>query len=133
MNTQAFKHIFTTDLEWFVLPPILLGQFRILYEKRRAVALATWGLLSPEAEKRPGEPSPRLSPADWKSGDRLWLVSVIAPFGHTEAMLKDLRMTALAGQSFKMHRVGPDGKKHVLEVPEHAVAKTEGAGSAVQQ
>ena len=60
-------------------------------------------------------------------------MSVIAPFGHTEAMLKDLRMTALAGKSFKMHRVGADGKKHVIEVPEHGAAKAEGAASAVQQ
>jgi hypothetical protein len=40
-------------------------------------------------------------------------VSVIAPFGHTEAMLREVRATALAGKSFKMHRLGPDGRKRI--------------------
>jgi cytolysin-activating lysine-acyltransferase len=28
---------------------------------------------------------------DWKSGDRLWVVEVIAPFGGAEEMVKDLK------------------------------------------
>ncbi len=33
----------------------------------------------------------RMRPQDWKSGDRLWVVEVIAPFGGADEMVKDLR------------------------------------------
>jgi cytolysin-activating lysine-acyltransferase len=111
MNTPAFRHMFLADLEWMVLPPILLGQFRIMYDGGKPVAFAAWGYLSEEAEARLQQPNPRLQPNDWKSGDRLWLVSVIAPFGHGEKMLEDVRRTALAGKSFKFHRHQPDGRR----------------------
>jgi hypothetical protein len=39
----------------------------------------------------------------------------VKPFGHREAALKELRETALKGKSFKMHRMGADGKR-VVEV-----------------
>lgn len=32
-----------------------------------------------------------LRPQDWKSGDKLWIVEVIAPFGGAEEMVKDLK------------------------------------------
>ena len=114
MNTPAYRHMFLTDLEWMVLPPIMLGQFRVFFADGRAVAFAAWANLSEEAEARLQEPSPRLAPADWKSGDRLWLVNLFAPFGHGEAALKELRETALKGKSFKMHRMGADGKRVVV-------------------
>jgi cytolysin-activating lysine-acyltransferase len=77
-----------------VLPPIMLGQFRVFFADGRAVAFAAWASLSAEAEARLQEPNPRLAPIDWKSGDRLWLVNLFAPFGHGEAALKELRETA---------------------------------------
>lgn len=115
MNIPAYRHVFLTDLEWMVLPPILLGQHRLFRAENRIVAFAAWAYLSEAAETRLQEPNPRLAPADWKSGDRLWLVDVFAPFGHQEVALKELRETAFAGKTFKMHRRGPDGRM-VVEV-----------------
>jgi cytolysin-activating lysine-acyltransferase len=56
-----------------------------LFADDRAVAFAAWAALSAEAETRLQKPNPRLAPVDWKSGDRLWLVNLFAPFGHGEA------------------------------------------------
>jgi hemolysin-activating ACP:hemolysin acyltransferase len=39
---------------------------------------------------------------------------VFAPFGHVDAALKELRETAFAGKSFKMHQTQPDGKRSVI-------------------
>jgi REP element-mobilizing transposase RayT len=69
-----------------------------------------------EAEARLQEPNPRLAPADWKSGDRLWLVSMMAPFGHAEMAVKELAETALKGQRFKMHRRRADGTASIEEI-----------------
>ena len=114
MNTPAFRHMFLADLEWMVLPPILLGQFRILYDGGKPVAFAAWGHLSEEAEARLQQPNPRLKPDEWKSGDRLWLVSVIAPFGHGEKILTEIQTSALSTQDFKYHRRGTDGNPSTI-------------------
>ncbi|HEY3917644.1 MAG TPA: hypothetical protein VGL83_07610 [Stellaceae bacterium] len=45
------------------------------------------------------------------------MIDVFAPFGQAEAALKELRETALAGKSFKMHRIQPDGQRKVIDVP----------------
>ena len=116
MNMPMYRHVFLTDLEWMVLPPILLNQYRLFRADNRVVAFAAWGHLSEAAEARLQEPSPRLAPTDWMSGDRLWLVNLFAPFGHTELALKELKETALAGKSFKMHRRGADGRVSVETV-----------------
>jgi len=115
MNTPMYRHVFLSDLEWMLLPPILLAQYHFYRTDRRIVAFTSWGYLSEAAEARLQEANPRLAPADWKSGERLWLVSVIAPFGHAEAALTELRATALKGKRFKMQRRLPDGKAIVEE------------------
>ena len=59
--------------------PIALGQYRIFRFDDIPRALITWARFGPEAEKRhvAGE---RLSPQDWRSGDHLWLIDLIAPY-----------------------------------------------------
>ena len=116
MNMPIYRHVFLSDLEWMVMPPILLGQYRIYRQGGRVVAFLAWAHLSEAAEARLQEPAPRLAPADWKSGDRVWLVNIFAPQGHAEAAVEELKRTALAGKSFKMHRTGADGRR-VVEVP----------------
>ena len=43
----------------------------------------------------------RLMPTDWKSGDSLWLIDFIAPFGGQEEMILDLKDKALNGRAIK--------------------------------
>jgi cytolysin-activating lysine-acyltransferase len=119
MASPSFRYTFLADLDWMVQPPILLNQHRLFRAEGRVVAFASWAYLSVEAEARLQEPNPRLAPADWKSGDRLWLVSMVAPFGHAEMAVKELAETALKGQRFKMHRLEAGGR---------AVVEVNGAG-----
>ena len=119
MNMPQYRHVFLADLEWMVLPPILLNQYRLFHAGNRAVAFAAWAYLSEEAEARLQGPNPRLAPAEWKSGDRLWLIDLHAPFGHQDLALKELCATALNGKPFKMHRWTPQGRQ-VVEVAAEA-------------
>ena len=41
--------------------------------------------------------------------NRLWLVTVTAPFGHAEKMLEELKTTSLAGKRFKFMRRDAQG------------------------
>src|SRR6516225_1359244 len=67
MNMPQYRHVFLADLEWMVLPPILLKQYRLFRAGDHVVAFAAWAYLSEEAEARLQGPNPRLAPAEWKS------------------------------------------------------------------
>ena len=79
MSSPAHRHLFLGDLEWLVLPPILLRQMRLWRRDGRPVAYASWAEVSEEVEKRILAGVVRLAPPDWNSGDRLWLIDVVAP------------------------------------------------------
>jgi cytolysin-activating lysine-acyltransferase len=118
MNMPQYKHVFLVDLEWMVLPPIVLNQYRLFRAENRVVGFAAWAYLSEAVEARLQAPNPRLAPTEWKSGDRLWLIDLHAPFGHQDVALKELRETALRGRRFKMHRWTPKGREVIEVIPE---------------
>ena len=100
-QSPLHKQFFIADLEWFVMTPILLKQFRLFYDKDKPIGVAFWATVSEEVEERLAAGTNRLRPQDWKSGDRLWVVEVIAPFGGAEEMVKDLKAKVFAGKEMK--------------------------------
>jgi cytolysin-activating lysine-acyltransferase len=47
----------------------------------------------------------RMRPQDWTCGDKLWLVEVLAPFGGTDEMLKDLTARVFADREVRFRVV----------------------------
>ena len=90
-----------------------------------------WAFLSEEAEAKLSQTPMRLRPDEWKSGDRCWVVEVIAPGATAEnkltaVMSSDLQKTGLKGRSFKFHRTDPaTGKRELVEVPKASFSMTQ--------
>jgi hemolysin-activating ACP:hemolysin acyltransferase len=82
-QSPAHKQFFISDLEWFVMTPLLL-QFRVFYAKDRPMGVVLWASVSDEVAERLASGTTKLRPQDWKSGDKLWVIEVIAPFGGAE-------------------------------------------------
>ena len=81
-------------------------------------ALATWALLSEDAEARIIEFGIRkLAPADWKSGDRLWLMDLLVAVGNGDHYLNELRSThpSFKDRKLKTLRPAPGGGMAVME------------------
>src|SRR2546422_5046513 len=91
MQSPVHRHLFLADLEYRVAPPLMLQQFRLYRRDNVPVAFVSWALLTEEVEKRVQSGAWRLQPADWRSGDRLWVVDLVAPHGGVAAVLEDLR------------------------------------------
>lgn len=126
-QSSAHKHFAIGDLEWLVMPPILREQFRVFHGESHPLGVALWAYLSEDAEMRMVEAAAsgagaRLRPDDWKSGDRLWLVELVAPFATpenklTEAMLADLVQNVFREEKIKLHVTDPNsGKREVREI-----------------
>ena len=90
-QSPKHKNFFVSDLEWLVMTPIMLRQFRVFYAPDRPIGVALWGYVNEAVEERLKTGQARMAPADWKSGETLWLVDIVAPFGGHDAMIKDLK------------------------------------------
>ena len=81
------KHLFLTDLDWAVVPPVALKQFHLWKRNDVPVAYACWAFLNDAAAERRRSGVRKLAPQEWKCGDQLWLFDLVAPFGGMEAAL----------------------------------------------
>lgn len=129
MSQSAYhKHFSLGDLEWMVMPAVLAEQFRIFRsEQGPPLGVALWAYLSPDIESRfvaqvESGAGARLKPDDWKSGDRLWLVEVIAPQASDgnnlmDVMVDDLARNVFPGKTLRFHTADRvTGKRVVREV-----------------
>lgn len=123
-QSQVHKQLFVGDLEWFCMPAILLEQFRMFYGPDRPAAVALWAQVSEETEQRLIAGGSRLRPDEWRGGDRLWLIELVAPFGGEAEIMADLKNSIFAGKTFKFHRSTPQGGRVVETVSAEPAAAT---------
>lgn len=115
-QSPAHRHaLFLGDLEWLVMPPLTLSQYRLFYTEGRPVGVAFWAFVSEQVEQRLAGGG-RLGANEWRSGERVWLVEIVAPFGGQDRMLADLQKTALAERKFRYVRMNAGGKRETVEV-----------------
>lgn len=110
LHSPAHKHIFVADLEWLVVPAVVLDQYKLYMKDNAPLAFASWAFVSEEVENRLAQGQMRLAPKDWKSGDRLWLIDLVAPFGGGKEVFRELREGVFAGRGIKQLLPRPDGK-----------------------
>ncbi len=104
-QSKVHKNLFISDLEWMVMPAILLEQFRIFYGPNSPAAVALWANVSAETDKRLRDGGSRLRADEWKGGERQWLIELIAPFGAEEEILEDLSGAVFGNKPFNFHTV----------------------------
>lgn len=129
-QSQGHKYLTLADLEWMLMPPVVLEQYKIYRDdKQRPAGVALWAYLNEEAEIKL-QAAGKISPVDWgnsaelsaekglekKEGGTLWLIELIAPFSNEankqkEKMLTDLISTNFKDTPFKMMRMNPETGK----------------------
>ena len=113
MRSPHYKEYKIGDLEWLLLPPISNHQFRIgevkLDEAHGGAtvpaSLVLWALVSPEVDKRLTETTvsePKLTPAEWTSGDIAWLVHAAGETRFVRAVVDQLMATTFKNRTLKV-------------------------------
>jgi cytolysin-activating lysine-acyltransferase len=92
LMTQSPRHkaIPLGDLEWLLMPAILLRQFRIFYHGEQPVGVALWALADDLVAKRIDGGDKRLAAVEWKSGTNMRIVELVAPFGGEAEMREQM-------------------------------------------
>lgn len=122
-QSPMHKHFSLADLEWMIMPALILGQYRIFRDGEKPVGVALWAYLSEESEKKLESGVGRLRPDEWKAGSHvdkekgiaggeggsLWIVDLICPFSTEEnkllqKCLGDLVATVFKGKTVKFHQ-----------------------------
>jgi len=109
------KYTFLSDLEWRIMPSLLLDQAKLYVRDEMPLAYVSWGKLSEEVAMRYRTAPHKLLPADWRCGEQVWLIDVFTPFGGATELLKDLREKVFPGQ--EIFQLGPveDGLAKVIK------------------
>ncbi len=109
-QSPLHKRMFIQDLEWFVMTPMLLQQFRLFYDQSKPIGVVLWAHANEDVAEMLGQGISKLRPQDWKSGDEVWVVEAIAPFGGGEEMVKDLKANVFADQDVRYLATDPSGQ-----------------------
>ena len=118
--TNSYAHrlsFFVGDIEWLLLPPLSKEQFRLYRDKdNKPVGLILWAYVNDEVEKRLEMGIGKLGVNDWNSGEKLWIIDLIAPTGGGEKMLEELKNTVFKDKTFKYQSVDKDGNRKIITV-----------------
>ena len=105
MQQGASRHGLISDLEWRVMPPLVLDQAKLYVRQELPLAFVSWARLSEDAAQRYRHPPHRLASADWHCGEQVWLIDLLAPYGGVRVILDDLRKNLFPGQI--VHQLAP--------------------------
>jgi len=117
LNSPAHRlSFFVADIEWLLLPAIAKEQFRLYKDKEnKPVGLILWAYVDEDIDKKLELGIGKLGLNDWNSGDKLWIIDLIAPMGGGDKMLEELKDTVFKGKNFKYQSVDKDGNRTIIE------------------
>lgn len=117
MQQSSTRHTLLSELEWRVMPALVLDQSKLYMRDNAPIAYVSWARLSEVVAQRYKAAPHHLMAADWKSGEQIWIVDLCAPFGGVQEMMKDLRETVFARQEIHQFTLGADGQLKTLTWP----------------
>jgi cytolysin-activating lysine-acyltransferase len=117
MQQVATRHTLLSELEWRVMPALVLDQAKLYMRKNAPVAYVSWARLSDDVAKRYQQAPHHLSASDWKSGEQIWIVDLCTPFGGIQEVMSDLRESMFAGQEIHQFTLGSDGQVKAMRWP----------------
>jgi cytolysin-activating lysine-acyltransferase len=93
------RFTFVADLDWRLLPPLVLNQCHVFTKQELPWAFFSWATVSPEVDKRLRSSAPVIAPHEWRSGSIPWLVDVLMPFGEEPELVKQAIAQFAPGQT----------------------------------
>lgn len=99
MHSATHRNFPLHTLSALLLPAIKHRQFVLASEAGRPVFYLAWANLSAEAEQRYLQNHPIHMPdQDWNSGERMWVLDLVAPFGHARKLVRLLQRQQFANR-----------------------------------
>jgi cytolysin-activating lysine-acyltransferase len=81
LGSAIHKNWYIKDIERLFIVPLEMDQARLFYRDGKVIGFISWAFLSYEAEDSFLNRSRKLQSEDWKSGQRIYIMDLIAPYG----------------------------------------------------
>ena len=95
-RSDGYKHYTMSDLEWLLMPALLLQQFRIFHTGAVPAGALLWASLDEATGERMLDPKFRLRPDLWRVGDDIWITDIVMPAGSSPlaaaGMVEDFKL-----------------------------------------
>lgn len=95
------------SIHQWILPALMHGHFRIYRRSGKPRGYISWARLSKKVEEAYVLRPSSLQPADWKSGERGWIIDFVVPFGDTFEIAHDLKYNLMKDQVGRILHVKP--------------------------
>lgn len=92
------RFTFVADMDWRLLPPLVLDQCRLFHKDSVPWAYFAWANVSAEVDQRLRSASPVIAPHEWHGGSIPWLIDVVMPFGEDAALVQEVIAQFAKGQ-----------------------------------
>ena len=113
---QRLRFTFVADLDWRLMPPLVLDQCRLYSKADMPWAFATWAFVSDAVDQRLRTSTPVIAPHEWRSGGKAWLIDVVAPFGDAETVANEAAAQFAAGKAVSVWLPTPSGQPTLREL-----------------
>lgn len=108
-QSTLHKSVPLSQVHRALAPAFQHRQFRLYRRQGQPIAFVSWARLSKPAETIYLSNQNALSTSDWVGGDRLWLMTWIAPFGDSAYVIKDLREGVFRNEVGRALHIRKDG------------------------
>jgi cytolysin-activating lysine-acyltransferase len=113
---QRLRFTFIADLDWRLMPPLVLDQCRLYSKADMPWAFATWAFVSNDVDERLRTSTPVIAPHEWRSGDKPWLIDVVAPFGDAETVANEAAAQLAPGKAVSVWLPTANGQPTLREL-----------------
>lgn len=117
MQQSATRHTLLSELEWRVMPALVLNQAKLYMREEAPIAYVSWAKMSQQCAARYKNPPHQLMASDWKSGEQIWIIDLITPFGGGTDVMKDLRENVFSGHAVQQLAPTVGGEAKALVWP----------------
>lgn len=81
LGSDVHRNWFVKDIDRLFIEPLKADHARLFYRDGKVIGFISWAFLSYEAEDAFVNGTRKLQSDDWKSGNRIWIIDCIAPYG----------------------------------------------------
>jgi cytolysin-activating lysine-acyltransferase len=110
------KFTFIADIDWRLLPPMVLDQCKLMSKQELPWAFFTWAFVDSTVDQRLRSSHPVIAPHEWHCGDIPWLIDVVAPFGDAAILAAQVAKEIAPGKDVSawLHNAGGQPVLQVL-------------------
>lgn len=115
-QSDSHKRLFIGELEWYIMEPMMLSQFRIYRKDKRPIGVVIWAKVDDEVHQRLQSGNTRLRGKEWHNGNHAWIIDVISPFGEPTLLVNDMAKSVFSNQSYHYLQTDQNGVQKMITI-----------------